>query len=485
MKRRFTMAVAALSLLAGASMPAYAQTLRWSAPGDAVSFDPNAQIDSFTQNIQLMVYDTLVRRNRKLEIEPALATSWEIVAPDRWRFKLRQGVKFHDGESFTADDVVASVTRTIDPGARNKGNLATVISGREGRRLHRRFRPQRARTRSSSTTSPASSSWTRSWLEANNALKPGKHPTGVTTYASTHANGTGPFKLESYQPDAGTVMIVNEDWWDKPEHNLKRIEFRPIKSDATRVAALLSGEIDMMAPRCPCRISAASLRDARLQGGRGAVAAPHLPRLQLAARAARRAGPEEPAARRQGAPGALARDRPRHDPEARHARQVAHRRHPGRPARAGLSRPSSTSPSPTIRRRRRSSWPKPAIPNGFKIGPRLPERPLHRRRADCASRSPPCGRASASRSTSRRRARATYFPKVGPRRDRHLHARLGDPAADGLLQRSLGHPRLAQGRLRRQQPERPGQCPNSTSSPASAAVELDEGKRRAMLDGGA
>jgi peptide/nickel transport system substrate-binding protein len=72
--------------------------------------------------------------------------------------------------------------------------------------------------------------------------------TGVTTYASTNANGTGPFMLESYRPDAGTNMVVNPNWWDTPKHNLTRIEFRPIKSDATRVAALLSGEIDMMAP---------------------------------------------------------------------------------------------------------------------------------------------------------------------------------------------------------------------------------------------
>src|SRR6185312_5739935 len=97
MKLGIAAAAAALSVLATpflGSGPAMAQTLRWSAPGDAVSFDPNSQTDSFTQNILLMVYDTLVRRNRKLEIEPGLATSWEIVAPDRWRFHLRHGVKF-------------------------------------------------------------------------------------------------------------------------------------------------------------------------------------------------------------------------------------------------------------------------------------------------------------------------------------------------------------------------------------------------------
>ncbi len=243
MKRGLMALAGALAIMVTQS--AGAQTLRWSAPGDAVSFDPNAQLDSFTQNIQLMVYDTLVRRNRKLEIEPGLATSWQIVEPTRWRFKLRPGVKFHDGESFTADDVVTTVMRTIDPDSRNKGNLATVV---------------KAEKVDDMTVDIVLSGpyplllndltgifvMSKSWLEKNNSMKPGNTSTGVTTFASTHANGTGPFKLESYAPDSKTVMTVNEGWWDKPEHNLKRIEFRPIKSDATRVAALLSGEIDMI-----------------------------------------------------------------------------------------------------------------------------------------------------------------------------------------------------------------------------------------------
>lgn len=259
MKRGLMALAGALAILMTQS--AGAQTLRWSAPGDAVSFDPNAQLDSFTQNIQLMVYDTLVRRNRKLEIEPGLATSWQIVEPTRWRFKLRPGVKFHDGEPFTADDIVTTVMRTIDPDSRNKGNLATVVKAEKVDDL----------TVDIVLSGPyplllndltGIFVMSKPWLEKNNAMKPGNTSTGVTTFASTHANGTGPFKLESYAPDSKTVMTVNEGWWDKPEHNLKRIEFRPIKSDATRVAALLSGEIDM--------ISSVPLQDvARVTGTQG------------------------------------------------------------------------------------------------------------------------------------------------------------------------------------------------------------------------
>jgi peptide/nickel transport system substrate-binding protein len=227
--------------------PAAAKTLKWSSQGDIVTMDPYAHTESFTANLQHHIYDPLVRRNRKLEIEPALATSWKIVEPTRWRFTLRQGVKFHNGEAFTAADVVASVARLLDPGSRARGNLPNV---------------ERAEKVDDHTVDFVLKGpyplllndlagvfiMSKPWMEANNALKSGNTTTGVTTFASTSANGTGPFKLESYRADVGTTLTVNEAWWDKAEHNLTRIEFKPIKSDATRVAALLSGEIDMMAP---------------------------------------------------------------------------------------------------------------------------------------------------------------------------------------------------------------------------------------------
>ncbi|MGL4445904.1 MAG: ABC transporter substrate-binding protein, partial [Alsobacter sp.] len=99
-----TTALAAL-VSAGAS----AQTMRWSAPTDIATLDPYAQVESFTTSMLHHVFDPLVRRSRKMELEPALATSWKTVAPDTWRFELRKGVKFHNGNAFTADDVVASI----------------------------------------------------------------------------------------------------------------------------------------------------------------------------------------------------------------------------------------------------------------------------------------------------------------------------------------------------------------------------------------
>ena len=63
-----------------------------------------------------------------------------------------------------------------------------------------------------------------------------------------NSNGTGPLMVQSRQPDAKTILTVNPEWWDTPKHNLTRIEFSPIGSDATRVAALLSGELDFVFP---------------------------------------------------------------------------------------------------------------------------------------------------------------------------------------------------------------------------------------------
>ncbi len=240
-----TMSAAAGALLAAST--AEAKTLRWSSQGDVTTLDPYAHTESFTANILNHIYDPLVRRNRNLEIEPALATSWERVEPNRWRFKLREGVKFHDGAAFTADDVVVSMTRELDPDARARGNFANFVSAEKVDDFTVDIVLKGAYPLVLNDLSSLMI-MDKEWLEAHNAVKPGNTTTGAITYASTNANGTGPFKLESYQPDVGTNLVVNEAWWDKPEHNLTRIEFKPIKSDATRVAALLSGEIDMMAP---------------------------------------------------------------------------------------------------------------------------------------------------------------------------------------------------------------------------------------------
>src|SRR6478736_5182486 len=118
-----------LSVAVGALMSASAEakTLRWSSTTDITTLDPYAHTESFTTSMLHHVFDPLVRRGRTLELEPALAVSWKTVKPDTWRFELRKDVKFHNGNPFTADDVVASITRILDPDSRARGDLVAVL----------------------------------------------------------------------------------------------------------------------------------------------------------------------------------------------------------------------------------------------------------------------------------------------------------------------------------------------------------------------
>jgi len=88
----------------------------------------------------------------------------------------------------------------------------------------------------------------KKWCEENNSVAPTPVSATTPSYAALHENGTGPFTIESHQPGVKTVFKVNPNWWGKPEHNLKEIVFTTIASDATRVAALLSGEVDVIEP---------------------------------------------------------------------------------------------------------------------------------------------------------------------------------------------------------------------------------------------
>lgn len=235
----------ALTLAIGGT--ADGKTLRWGSGSDVATLDPYAHNETFTNNVHMHIYDALVTRDRELQIVPALALSWEQPDPLRWRFRLREGVKFHGGEDFTAADVVASVTRMLHPDSRGASNLPHIAGAEEVDKLTVDFvmKGQYPLLLNDLVNFPIMS---KTWLEKNNAVEPGNIAKGKTTFASTSANGTGPFKLVSYAPDVKTVLEINKDWWKKPEHNITRVEFLPISSAATRVSALLSGELDFISP---------------------------------------------------------------------------------------------------------------------------------------------------------------------------------------------------------------------------------------------
>ncbi|KIQ00279.1 peptide ABC transporter [Agrobacterium tumefaciens] len=237
---RTLMAGAALLALA---MPSSAATLKWGASRDISSLDPYSYGDSFALGVLNHSYEGLMRYDRNLKIEPALATSYEIISPTTWRFKLREGVKFHNGADFTADDVQASLVRATNPKSPLRGNIPAYKGSRviDAHTIEIDVSANYPLLLNDLTTIYI---FDAGWLKDNNAEAPTDVGSGTEGYATYNENGTGPFKVESRQPDAKTVFVKYDGWWDKPQHNIDRIELTPIASSATRVAALLSGDID-------------------------------------------------------------------------------------------------------------------------------------------------------------------------------------------------------------------------------------------------
>jgi len=224
---------------------AQANLFRWANDGDVNSLDPYARSETFLLTFNANIYEPLVRRDRQLRLEPALALRWEAASPRLWRFHLRPGVRFSDGTPFTADDVVFSVGRARGPGS----NMANVFAS------VREVRAVDALTVEFETLAPNPifpdeltnlGIMSRRWAEANGAARAAELAAREENFATRNAMGTGPFLVQSREPDRRTVLVPNPLWWDRPEHNLTRVEFNVVANDATRVAALLSGEVDMI-----------------------------------------------------------------------------------------------------------------------------------------------------------------------------------------------------------------------------------------------
>ena len=238
--------LSACFLVAGAS----AQTLRWSSQGDPQTMDPHAQNELLTNNLNGQVYESLVNRDRRLDIVPVLAISWQQSGPLRWRFKLRQNVRFHDGAPFTADDVVFSVRRARDSASDIRTYALALGEPKAVDALTVEFVLPQVNPvfLQHLTTLPIMN---RAWAEKHGAARPIDYKSRQEGYAAAHANGTGPYRLALRQPDVKTVYQRNTEWWGPFEGNVQEVVYTPIKSDATRVAALISGEIDFVLDPAP------------------------------------------------------------------------------------------------------------------------------------------------------------------------------------------------------------------------------------------
>jgi peptide/nickel transport system substrate-binding protein len=244
--RHTLFALAAISLTAWLS-PGSAQTLRYANQGELKSLDPYGLNESTTHAHLGQIYEGLTARDKDLKIIPALAESWETPEPTRWRFHLRKGVKFQNGDPFTADDVVFSAQRV----RANGSNLLSRIEPDAKVVKVDDYTVDFVLTKPNPILIAQWDTWyimDKKWCEENNAVAPTSSAATTPSYASLHANGTGAFLVESHQPGVKTIFKANPNWWRKPEHNLKEIVFTPIANEATRVAALLSGEVDIIEP---------------------------------------------------------------------------------------------------------------------------------------------------------------------------------------------------------------------------------------------
>ncbi|MET0508660.1 MAG: ABC transporter substrate-binding protein [Burkholderiaceae bacterium] len=224
-----------------------AKTVRIADQGDALSMDPHSLNESGQLSLLGNLYEPLIGRDKQLGLVPGLATSWKQLSPTVWNFAIRKGVTFHDGKPLTADDVLFSLERSRADGSDMKSYTAqvTTIKKLDDHSVEITTKEPFAILPDVLTLVYVMS---KDWCEEVKAERPVDKRKGIENAASVRANGTGPFRLKSREPGVRNVLVKNAQYWEKIDGNVDEVVYTPIGNDATRVAALKSGEIDMMQP---------------------------------------------------------------------------------------------------------------------------------------------------------------------------------------------------------------------------------------------
>ena len=236
----------AASALVLTSVAAHSETIRWARVGDALTLDPHSQNEGPTHTLNHHIYETLVGRDIDGSLTPRLATEWEISEDDDsvWIFRIREGVTFHDGTPMTAEDVVFSLDRARTPPSGMAALHAAVeeVTAEDDHTVHVRMSgPAPLYVQNLTNTFIMS----KAWAEENGVEVAPDFAAGEEAYSVRNTNGTGPYRLVERDPEVRTVLELFEDHWDDtPE--VSEIIYTPISEAATRVAALLSGEVDIV-----------------------------------------------------------------------------------------------------------------------------------------------------------------------------------------------------------------------------------------------
>ncbi len=245
--RASAVACVLLAALMGAAA-AQAETLRWARSTDASTLDPHALNNGPNHNLLHQVYEPLIIRTADGKLQPTLATSWALTSdPSVWEFKLRKGVKFHDGSLFTADDVLFSLERARSPSSDMRSLLVAITDVVK-------IDPFTIHIKTNGTTPLLPDNLiniqilSAAWAKKHGVETPQKASAKEETYATRNVNGTGPYTLVSREPDVRTVLRKFPGYWGTGLFPLPidELVYLPIKSPATRVAALLSGEVDFV-----------------------------------------------------------------------------------------------------------------------------------------------------------------------------------------------------------------------------------------------
>lgn len=228
-----------------------AKPFKWSSASDIPTLDIHSQNNALGNGVHAAIFDSLVYYNSQtFKPEAQLATAWRDVSPTQVRFTLRSGVKFSDGTPFTADDVVFSIQRAmaktsnyavyaqgIDKVVKvNDSTVDFIMKGPNPVLLN-----QLTELRIMS----------KAWAEKNKALEPKDIRTKDETFSHRNAMGTGQFMVKEWQPDQRLVLVKNPSYWGGNQSNVTEIIYTPIKAEATRIAALLSGEVDFVLDPSP------------------------------------------------------------------------------------------------------------------------------------------------------------------------------------------------------------------------------------------
>ena len=217
----------------------YGGTLRVAGPPTHTTFDPHIVCCTMDWEVSFAVYNALVRRMHDGSYKPDLAVSWE--ANDdvtQWTFKLRQGVKFHNGKDFTAEDVVFNFKRLIDPevGSPILGQLDFIEDIVALDDYTVRFDLSRPNA---------------FFLEPLTVVQANIIPKGIDLESLTNKPvGTGPFMLTEYVEGEYATMARNPNYWDKDAQGrqlpyLDALQFVFMNEDAIRLAALRAGDVDI------------------------------------------------------------------------------------------------------------------------------------------------------------------------------------------------------------------------------------------------